>query len=481
MPTKPSINQLKPNTYSKNGDVVGYSGVTLDTKSLTSNIFVKNGYFIKDVGDLVLTLSDGSQTFISDFLTEFRVSEILSGNPGQTPPEVQQVISSKPSINKDPCTGPEGMIGKRGERGNKGKDGKIGASGPIGERGHTGSNGNIGETGEIGDINVTISFIDPQDTLGTNSLWVQPWGNVPEYRCGGCTAYSNPCWIDKLPVTCQDDIPYVPQTTKKQVTTRQPTTLEPQITSTTTTSTSTTTTSTTTTTEPPLLCKLIGAAGYLYVVQDTSGSNNTKDVHTNGTLTTRLQLETQVFKDFNIRVTKTVTESGVASVFTTIADLTGSAPSDAEEISIVIFNDSQDLIAPYPQFYRAPFNPFQKDKVWDVVTAKNNARSRPIDLKIYMIRVLGETSQKQSLAINTYNMFNYQISIKPGYVKQFNFDTYSAYTTGSSSALNTLIAESVKEPHFDCTCPNGDIVSIPYKQAKTEQQASVIAKPKCPK
>lgn len=140
----------------------------------------------RDLGILILTLSDGSTVNVEGFVNDgnMRLGRIgdygSTGKPGDT--GITGVDGSKG------LKGPQGFRGLTGARGLTGLRGRKGDTGPQGFRGDTGLRGVTGNTGPLGitggtgatgrkgsdsTIPIVISETDP-GAIGAGSFWVKP-------------------------------------------------------------------------------------------------------------------------------------------------------------------------------------------------------------------------------------------------------------------------------------------------------------------
>ena len=245
-----------------------------------------------------------------------------------------------------------------------------------------------------------------------------------------------------------------------------------------------------------------GESFQVYIFRDMSGStSNGSDITLNGTPEqTRDDTIIQILNDFSIPSNAIIGgEFASVSMFTSyVRYVLDNVPTTQKKVSILYITDATDGYPTTTMFYTyssaSDNHPKESEANTttievDEVTAEEGSTwnstigtvpSHIEDLKVTVVRILGESAQQSGNAPTAEAGYNGILTTAPSVVSSASFETFSEYTTGEDSVLNDRIAEAILNTYTAyCAKSPDDTISI---QAADETEARNKAKPllNCP-
>lgn len=245
-----------------------------------------------------------------------------------------------------------------------------------------------------------------------------------------------------------------------------------------------------------------GESYQVYIFRDMSGStSNGSDITLNGVPDqTRDATIVQILNDFSIP-SSTIIGGEFASVtmFTSyVRHVLNSVPTSQKKVSILYITDATDGYPTTSNFYT--YSSASNDHpaegaattttitVSEVTAEEGSTWNSTIgtipshieDLKVTVVRILGESAQQSGNAPTAEAGYNGILTTAPNVVSSASFETFSEYNTGEDSVLNDRISEAVLNTYTAyCAKSPNDTISI---QAADETEARNKAKPllNCP-
>ena len=245
-----------------------------------------------------------------------------------------------------------------------------------------------------------------------------------------------------------------------------------------------------------------GESYQVYIFRDMSGStSNGSDITLNGVPDqSRDATIVQILNDFSIPSNTIIGgEFASVSMFTSyVSHVLSNVPTSQKKVSILYITDATDGYGTTTNFYNysSPSNNHPAEgeadtviiEVTEVTAAEGDTWSSTIgsvpshieDLKVTVVRILGESAQQSGNAPTAEAGYNGILTTAPSVVSSASFETFSEYNTGEDSVLNDRISEAVLNTYTAyCAKSPDDTISV---QAADETEAKNKAKPllNCP-